>query len=604
MYHSSKAYYVLIGFFCFITNVIIGQDQKLADSLINIYQNGPDQENALVILRKIAEQETNPNRQLHYAKLLIELASKDSLFDFLHSGYLQMGYAMHDKGSYESALEYFFESINYASRIDYSNGVGAATISIADVYSEMGNADNAEIYYDKGINILRKNDDLVSLATALLNAGDDAYNNEKYSIALKYFEESSQIFENIDYLIGSAYNKGNIGMVLAKQGKDSLAKTSINDAIKILENLEDHNAISEYLIYMSDIYSRQNDLPTALGYAKRSLELATLYRLKDKISEANLKLSALYDKAGNLETAYKHFKDHITYRDSVKNIEVVQQMANQRTNYEVSQKQIEIDLAEQREKNQRNIAIATAIALFLIGLLAIGLFRRNTFIRRTKKIIEEERDRSDNLLLNILPEETAAELKANGSVKAKKYDAVTVMFTDFLGFTSFSEKLSPEALVETVGFYFSEFDAIVEKHGLEKIKTIGDAYMCAGGLHGSEENHPQKMVLAATEMAQFIHDTKHDSTASTMNFDVRIGINTGPVVAGVVGTKKFAYDIWGDTVNVASRMESMSEPGRINISNSTYQHIKSDFECEYRGEIEAKNKGKIKMYFVNTPMAP
>ncbi len=184
-------------------------------------------------------------------------------------------------------------------------------------------------------------------------------------------------------------------------------------------------------------------------------------------------------------------------------------------------------------------------------------------------------------------------------MKAKKYDSVTVLFTDFKGFTSYSEKLSPEALVDTVGFYFSKFDAIVGKHGLEKIKTIGDAYMCAGGLHSHTEDHAKKMVQAAFEIAEFVAETKKDVDASEMIFDIRIGINTGPVVAGVVGTKKFAYDIWGDTVNVASRMESMSEPGRINISKNTYELIRDDFDCEPRGEIQIKNRGMMQMYYVN-----
>ena len=173
------------------------------------------------------------------------------------------------------------------------------------------------------------------------------------------------------------------------------------------------------------------------------------------------------------------------------------------------------------------------------------------------------------------------------------------MFSDFKGFTSYSETLSPEALVETIGFYFSKFDAIIEKYGLEKIKTIGDAYMCAGGLPFPSDNHAENMIKAAMEITEFVAKTKSDVNAKALNFDIRVGINTGPVVAGVVGAKKFAYDIWGDTVNIASRMESASEPGKINISENTYEIIKGHFDCEYRGELAAKNKGKMKMYFVN-----
>ncbi|MFC2149041.1 adenylate/guanylate cyclase domain-containing protein, partial [Bacteroidota bacterium] len=333
-------------------------------------------------------------------------------------------------------------------------------------------------------------------------------------------------------------------------------------------------------------------------FSQRSLDLAKKYGLKKQISESNLQLSELYDKNGDPVTSYKHYKEHIAYRDSLINLEKVQQIADLRTNYEVSQKQIEVDLADQRRKNQRNISIATAIGLLMFLLMAIGLYRRNKFIRKTKQLIEIEKERSDKLLRNILPEETALELKEKGKVKAKKYDAVTVLFSDFKGFTSYSEKLSPEALVETVDFYFSKFDAIIEKHGLEKIKTIGDAYMCAGGLHDNEKDHASRMVLAAIEIASFVEETKNDLAASDLTFDIRIGINTGPVVAGVVGTNKFAYDIWGDAVNVASRMESNSEAGKINISENTYELIKDGYDCTFRGEIEVKNRGKLKMYFV------
>ncbi|MNF58197.1 Adenylate cyclase [compost metagenome] len=239
------------------------------------------------------------------------------------------------------------------------------------------------------------------------------------------------------------------------------------------------------------------------------------------------------------------------------------------------------------------------VSLFLVFLSALGLYRRYQFIKKTNRIIEEEKKRSDSLLLNILPEETAHELKQSGKVQAKRFESVTVLFTDFEGFTQYAEKLSPEKLVESVDFYFSKFDAIIEKYGLEKIKTVGDAYMCAGGLPFPTGDHANKMVLAAFEIAEFVAESKKWNTLNQTRFEIRIGICTGPVVAGVVGTKKFAYDIWGDTVNIASRMESNSIPGKINISESTYDIIKDSFECEYRGEIEVKNKGTMKMYFVN-----
>ncbi len=595
MIGKKKAYLII----CFLYPTFsFGQDQKLADSLIKVYHSVSDKTDELYLLSKIILEETNPNKTLEFSELLISKASMDSSFNYLYQGYLQKGNALKYQGNNVEALASYLQSLKMANRTSDETGVGSLLISIASTYTAMGNSVNAQIYFKKGIGILRKVNDSVKVATALLNAGDDFFNAGKLDSAFIHTNESVGIFEKISYPLGQAYGLGNLGMIYAEQGKDAIAEQHINEAIGLLEQLEDYYPVSVYLTYMADIYAKRQDFETSLKYAQKSLELATFYGLKEQISDANLKLSQLYEPR-DLAMSYKHYKDHIVYRDSVINIENVQQIADLRTDYEVSQKQIEVDFLDQKRKNQRIVVIATAIALFLIGLLAFILYRRNKLIIRTKQIIEEERDRSDSLLLNILPEETADELKKNGSVKAKKYDSVTVLFSDFKGFTSYSEKLSPEALVETVGFYFSKFDMIMEKHGLEKIKTIGDAYMCAGGLHNSEKDHANRMVMAAFEIAAFVEETKNDVTANELTFDIRIGINSGPVVAGVVGTKKFAYDIWGDTVNVASRMESLSEPGKINISENTYHLIKDTWTCEYRGEIEVKNRGSMKMYFVS-----
>ena len=270
---------------------------------------------------------------------------------------------------------------------------------------------------------------------------------------------------------------------------------------------------------------------------------------------------------------------------------------------QIAQKQIELDLANQQKRTQKIITIASATALFLVFLMAVGLYRRNIYVRKTNAIIEREKDRSESLLLNILPEETALELKESGVVKANKFESVTVLFTDFEAFTAHSENTNPEVLVKRLGDYFTAFDDIIEKYDLEKIKTIGDSYMCAGGLPFPIEDHAIKMVKAAFEILEFVEDEKSVESDDELSFNIRIGINTGPVVAGVVGSKKFSYDIWGDTVNVASRMESMSEAGKINISEHTFELIKNEFNCEYRGEIAVKNRGKMKMYFVNNPIS-
>ncbi|WP_244199270.1 adenylate/guanylate cyclase domain-containing protein [Flavobacterium psychrolimnae] len=583
----------------------------MADSLVKIYhKNSLANSEKLELLRNLSFNEVNNlELSLKYADELIALSQLEKNYLYLHRGYYQKGNKNRLRGDLDKALNAFFKSVEAAIKAKFIIGEGVAYMAIADVYSIMGNADNAEIYYNKSIHLLRKTDDSISLASALLNAGDEYSKNKKYNLALKYFKESSIIFDNADYLIGTAYSLGNIGMIHAKLGNNNLAKTYISKAIKILEELKDYYAISEYLTYMSDIYLALNDWKTSLSYAKRSLDLAQKYGLKEQISNANLKLSQLHQKTGNMAASFAYYKNHIAYRDSLTNLKSMQQMADIRTNYEVSQKQTEVDLLEKdseiqklKDKRQQNIIYITAISLFLVLVITIGFYRRYKFVKKTNSIIEEEKNRSNNLLLNILPEETALELKKNGKVQAKKFESVTVLFTDFEGFTHYAEKLPPEKLVESIDYYFSKFDTIMEKYNLEKIKTVGDAYMCAGGLPFPTGDHAYKMTLAALEIARFVNISEELITQNQTHFKIRIGINTGPLVAGVVGIKKFSYDIWGDTVNIASRMESNSEPGRINISEHTYQIIKNDFDCEYRGEIEVKNKGMMKMYFVNDPI--
>jgi class 3 adenylate cyclase len=213
--------------------------------------------------------------------------------------------------------------------------------------------------------------------------------------------------------------------------------------------------------------------------------------------------------------------------------------------------------------------------------------------------LEEEKKKSDNLLLNILPEEVAEELKQKGHTDAKTFSMVTVMFTDFKDFTRVSERVSGELLVSEINHCFSAFDEIVEKYNIEKIKTVGDAYICAGGLPVLSFTHAEDIVNAAIEMRDYMMARRKEKEArGEISFEIRLGVHTGPVVAGVVGTKKFAYDIWGDTVNIAARMESGSEAGKVNISGATWQLVKDKFNCLYRGKIQAKNKGEIDMYFV------
>lgn len=216
--------------------------------------------------------------------------------------------------------------------------------------------------------------------------------------------------------------------------------------------------------------------------------------------------------------------------------------------------------------------------------------------------IKVEKRVSEELLLNILPRDVAEELKMKGDTRAKAFTMVTVMFTDFAGFTEKSKRMSAELLVDEIHYCFSAFDNIIQKHRVEKIKTIGDAYLCVTGLPVSNYTHSVDMLRAAFEMRNFMLARKKEKEAKNeIPFELRIGIHTGPVVAGIVGIRKFQYDIWGDTVNTANRMEGLSEPGKVNISQTTYELVKDmpEFNFEKRDKIEVKGKGVMEMYYVS-----
>jgi len=388
------ACFLLIGFLFFNLNHAFGQDQRVADSLVLIYlEDNLEGEEKMDLLKELSFNELNDRKMsLEYAEELIRLAELENNNTYLFNGYLQKGEYYKKTGELDIALETFFKAANIAVDLKKIEDEGVIYISIADVYGMMENYSNAERFYNKSIQILRSTNDSIPLASALLNAGDTYYNMGQYEEALSYFEEAGPIFKKLNHLTGSAYNLGNIGMIYAKQGKDKLAEKNISEAIAILEELEDYYPISVYLTIMSDIYLKKNDFDAALSYTNRSLELATAYGLKEQIGDANLQLSKLYEQAGNTNEAFNYYKNHILYRDSLKNIEAIQQMADMRTDFEVSQKQIEVDLLTHKRRNQRVINILAAVASVLIILLAIGLYRRYIFIKLTNVKINDQKD--------------------------------------------------------------------------------------------------------------------------------------------------------------------------------------------------------------------
>lgn len=583
---------MVAGLLCLLSFGAAAQNQRVADSLARIYRTWSGEDSAkMELLRNLAFNEVNDlPLALKYAEQLVHLAQQKGNNLYLYRGYLQVGNKKTRLGDLDEALDAYFRSAEAARKAAFLPGEGSAYGAIADIYSVTGNHPNARYYYRKAIATLRRTSDSISLASVISNAGDGFLKHRDYDSALLHFKEAGNIFARLNYETGKAYSMGNMGMVYANTGRKALAEIYMNEAIKMHEKAGDFYPICVYLLSMADIYVEKGDMPTALTYAHRSRTLARQHGLKEQISGASLKLSQLYERAGNPAQSLRHFKDYVAYRDSLNDIKAVQKMADMRTNFEIARKQAELDLLNKENENQqivaRSLGTILIMTIFILGTLY-------WYIRT----ISREKRRSEGLLLNILPAETARELKRNGVVEAVKVEGVSVLFTDFVGFSRLAEVVEPEQLVKSLDYYFRGFDAITSKWGLEKIKTIGDSYMCACGLHTPNEAHARNVINTARDMVDLVNK-EMAAEDGLIHFEVRIGIHTGPVVAGIVGTKKWQFDIWGDTVNIASRMESMSEKGRINLSETTYQLIKDEFTCEYRGEIDVKNHRRLKMYFL------
>ncbi len=246
------------------------------------------------------------------------------------------------------------------------------------------------------------------------------------------------------------------------------------------------------------------------------------------------------------------------------------------------------------------LAVTVVLSLFLqiLNRTRYRSWEKSKQIEKQGDELKEDKEKIDHLLLNILPSEIAQELKDTGQVKPVHYKMTTIVFTDFVDFTKISEQLSPEELIFELDNFFSAFDRVIGEHKLEKLKTIGDSYMFAGGVPIETNTNALDSALASLKIRNYVAARNKEKVANKKQWEIRIGMNSGPIMAGIVGTRKFVYDIWGDTVNVASRMESSGTPGEINISESTYNLLKDFFQTEYRGKLNAKNKGELNMYYL------
>lgn len=522
----------------------------------------------------------------------------------------RIGFIYHDNSDLMKAINYYQRSLKIFEEIDEKNGISSIYNEFGSIYlAERDYAKSLE-YFEKSIAISDELNDEYGKSAPYLNSGQLHLEQGNYDKALEYFQKGLRLFEEQGDKLGYASGLAGIADVYAAKSDVPKALEYFERSLDISEEITDIQGIIASLLAVANIYTDQGEYSKSIKNCERSLELAQGLGDLDQQESSCFCLYEAHYEQDNLKEAVAYLEQVLVFSDSMKMKESGKKLQQMEFSKRVLKDSIRtaererlVDVAHQdemrREEKNRNILLSLA---GLILILAGGLFLRLRFVRKSKAILKIERDRSESLLLNILPSEIAQELKDKGRADARDFDMASILFTDFKGFTAASEKLNAQELVAEINTCFEAFDGIMANFGIEKIKTIGDAYMAAGGLPVPANDSVKKTVLAALKMQTFISERKIEMDAKGLTaFEMRVGIYTGPVVAGIVGVKKFQYDIWGDTVNTASRMESSGEVGKVNTGKETYELLKddSDFVFHSRGKIEAKGKGEIEMYFVS-----
>jgi len=577
--------------FCIMPQFIHAEENKI-DSLKNILPGAAAIEK-IQINYLIGSQffSSFPDSAIQYYQEALKLSREQHNDTFAAKCLNKIGNLNLNAGAYEKAISNLYPALKIFEQYQDKWRAMRCMQLLGMAYNEQGMYDKALDFASQSLEMCRDIGDTYSAGVSLTNMGSVYYAQSNYEQALEYFGQALQTMEEIKNQQGIADGLNNLALIYEKKNNPGKALEFLLRSLELKKEMGDSRGIAGTYVNIGLAYKGMENYAVAIQYLDSSIALAREGDDKFYLKESYNTLSELYSNIGNFEKAYQTHLLFSMLSDTMMSEENKKQFAEMNAKYETEKKDNQINLLNKDRHFQRMIRNGL-MAGFSIVLLFAGIF----FSQRNK--IKKGKQRSDELLLNILPEETAEELKLKGTAEAKHFDEVTVMFTDFKNFTQTSEKLSAAELVKEIHHCYSEFDKIITRYGLEKIKTIGDSYMCAGGLPVPNRNNAEATVKAALEISEFMKQEKlKGETGGKPYFEVRIGCHTGPVVAGIVGIKKFAYDIWGDTVNIAARMEQNSEAGKINISGVTYELVKDKFKCTYRGKIAAKNKGEIDMYF-------
>lgn len=590
--------------------MVIGSYIELANIL-----SGSKTDTIPVICKKTQQLINEALKKANSAKRQLLLKQKTTVFQYLSLYYYR-------QGNLERCLDYINKSEIICKKSNYQLGLAICMNIKGSILSIESSISQGLKLYLKAIQILQNENDYESYASALNNAGANYNDLGMHDSAYFYYNKSLEVRKHLGNNDGIANSLANLSYIFLEQKKITEAKQYLLRALELRKIVNNTSSLAETYYGLCNLYWHEGNFEKAKEYAKISLKSAKSINDNQKISSAANYLSKIENKLGLYDSALVHYNVFINAKNTTQDNEIKERADKREIKYQNEKKMIlmkkkaeeEKALSEKDKEKELLISYISAGGLSLTIIFAFIILGRLKISRKQKSTIEDQKSlieqktqeltkthkENQNLLHNILPINTAKELiENNGKVRPKNYKLVTILFTDFKGFTTIAEKISIEELINDLGFLFEKFDKIVEKYNVEKIKTIGDAYMCAGGVPEENTSNPIDVVKAGLAIQKEMETFNANRLKQGKQiWELRVGIHTGPVVAGVVGVTKYSYDLWGDTVNIASRLESAGEVGKINISNATYELVKDRFNCEYRGKLEAKNKDNMDMYFV------
>lgn len=537
------------------------------------------------------------NQSLDAFKAINDLVGMSNIYN-------NIGAVFFDQGDDVKALENYLLSQKYAEQSGDATRLLTALNNIGAIYNlKKATQEKALSYYLQALPICQKLGKTEELGTVSMNIGYIYLEQKKYDQAMSYFNSSLQAYGDSEGKL-NVYNY--IGELYLGQQKYDSAIEYHDRALTEADKLNLKMVMVKSLLGLGNVYVNKSDYSGALLYFKKAEQAAIDMHAIHELKDIYEKMSMCYARSGDYANAFRYQSLFSNVKDTLYNIEQDKKLGGLQFEFDIQKKQAQVDLLTKdkvvqglqlkRQRTAKNLLLGGLAIAFIFASVLYRNYRNKI---RINKILDNQKAQIETLLLNILPSEVAQELQETGHATPRYYEQASVLFTDFKSFSKLADELSPQQVVTELNECFYAFDQIVEKHKIEKIKTIGDSYMCAGGIPTEDPGHVLNIVKASIDMQAFIGERNRKRASEGLPpWDIRIGIHTGPLVAGVVGKSKYAYDIWGSTVNIASRMESNGEPGKVNISAATYELIKDRYRCSYRGKISAKNIGEVDMYFV------